>query len=218
MKTCNKKESKRALELGIGASFIAVICCLGPLIPILLGFGGAVTWFGLDRYNPVFIGFGFLILAGTSWYAVRRQNRCCTTKNRMKNIQIVALIFGVGIASYLALQYGVVPALSRVASEKIATQQPLYINTSKLLLSVDGMYCAGCAVGVEQALLNVPGVVKAKVDWQTGFAEVEYDPNQTNSRKILNAKVNEQYTLRIRESSSTEPQAAPKNSLFSGEI
>lgn len=208
MKKDDMNESKQALKFGVGAGLIAVLCCVGPLIPILIGVGGATALFGLDQYKPVFIGTGLLLLAVASWYVVRKRNRCCATRNRIKDVQVVFLIFGVGIGSYLALQYGVVPILADVASNKIANEQQLqtetYASLSRLDLEIEGMTCAGCAVGVEQALLDVPGVMSAKVNWETGFGTVEYDRNVVSPEQILSAKVQEQYILKNRPTESQD--------------
>jgi len=56
-------------------------------------------------------------------------------------------------------------------------------------LKVEGMTCEGCVAGVEQALLNIPGVKKATVDLKTHSAVVEYDDEKTNQEKILCAKL-----------------------------
>lgn len=191
-------ESRLAMKAGVGAGILAVLCCVGPLIPILIGVGGATALFGLDKYKPMFIVAGLLVLAGTSWFAVWRRNQCCTVRNRLKDAQIVGLIFGVGITTYLVMQYAVVPALAAVASEKVAEQTiSEQTVTATLAVRVDGMTCAGCAVGVQQALLEVPGVVTADVDWQTGFAGIQYHEQQVTPEEILQAKVQEQYTLSI---------------------
>ncbi len=202
-------ETKQALKFGLGAGFLGVLCCVGPLIPILVGFGGASALFGLDRYKPVFIGIGLIIMAAASWYVIRKRNQCCVTHNRLRDIQTVVLIFGVGISSYLALQYGVVPLLSDVASAKVASQHEPSVGVasySELALIVDGMTCAGCSVGVQQALLDVPGVISANVSWETGLASVTYDRNQVDPEEILKARVHDQYTLQINNVLSTAAQ------------
>ena len=200
------KESKFALKSGLGAGLLAVLCCVGPVILVLLGFGGASVLFGLDQYKPYFIAAGLLVLAGASWYAVRKRNRCCTTSNKLKDIQVVALIFAVGIGSYLFLHYMVVPALSNVAANNIESRHnspaPTEAVFPTLELRVEGMSCAGCAVGVKQALLDVPGVKEAEVDWQTGNVSVVYDPSETNIERILQAKVQDNYLLLLEDKPS----------------
>ena len=192
-------ESMRAAKYGVFGALAAVVCCVGPLVPILLGLGGATALFGLDKYQPVFIGLGLLILAGASWFAIRKQNKCCAVKSTARNVRTVALVFGIGIGFYLVLQYAVVPALASVASSKVAEAHAQGKRTTQgqeVSLHVDGMTCAGCAVGVEAALLDVPGVLSAKADWETGDAIVEIDSAVASPDDLLKAKVEAQYSLK----------------------
>ena len=38
---------------------------------------------------------------------------------------------------------------------------------------IDGMHCAGCAAGLQQALAGVDGVTGASVDYTSGLATIE---------------------------------------------
>ncbi len=66
-------------------------------------------------------------------------------------------------------------------------------------LHVDGTDCAACAIGIEAAFLQMPGVSSAKVDWRTGEATVRIDPKKADAAALLNAKVEPQYTLKLSE-------------------
>lgn len=60
-----KLDANRSLIVVVLASLGASICCVGPLVLLLLGVGGA--WIGnltaLEPYRPVFIGVTFIFLA-----------------------------------------------------------------------------------------------------------------------------------------------------------
>ncbi|OJU98649.1 MAG: hypothetical protein BGO12_19900 [Verrucomicrobia bacterium 61-8] len=180
---------------------------MGPLIPILLGVSGAVAWFGLDQFKPLFIGLGLMILVAASWVAMRKQNRCCATPNRKRSVQTVAMIFGIGIGFYLLLQYTLVPAIASVASSRLATAHQSAGNIRPVAgkvvqLRINGMTCAGCAIGIEHALLDIQGVLSAKVNWLTGIGTVTIDPGKVHPEDIVNAKIQGQYTLRLENSSA----------------
>ncbi|EGO64837.1 heavy-metal-associated domain-containing protein [Acetonema longum] len=49
---------------------------------------------------------------------------------------------------------------------------------SQSTLKISGMKCARCAARVENALLSLPGVEQAKVDFSTATASVEGDVSQ----------------------------------------
>lgn len=194
----------KVAKFGILGALAAMLCCIGPLIPILLGVGGATALFGLDRYKPWFIGLGLLILAFASWYAVRNQNHCCAVKSTARNVKTVATIFGIGIGAYLLLQFAIVPALSSVASSKVAAAHDsahsgAQASGVEVKLHIDGTDCAACAIGIEAAFLQLPGVSSAKVDWRTGAATVRIDPEKTNAAALLKAKVEPQYILKLSE-------------------
>lgn len=192
----------KVAKFGVIGALAAMICCLGPLIPILLGVGGATALFGLDRYKPWFIGLGLVILALASWYAVRKQNHCCAVRSVGRNVKTVTTIFGVGIGAYLLLQFAIVPALSSVASSKVAAahgsaSRAAQTGGTEVKLHIEGMTCAGCAIGVESAFLKLPGVNSAKVDWKTGDAVVRLDPDKTRPEVLLKAEVESQYTVKL---------------------
>lgn len=193
-----------AAKYGILGALAAIFCCVGPLVAILLGLGGATALFGLDRFTPWFIGLGLLILGLASWYAVRKQNRCCAVKSTVRNVKTVGMIFGVGIGAYLLLQFAIVPVLSSVASSKVAATHAsaagaALTNGEEFNLHIDGMTCAACAIGVESAFLDLPGVISAKVDWKTGDASVRIDPEKIQLSTLLTAKVEPQYTIQLTE-------------------
>ncbi len=52
-------------------------------------------------------------------------------------------------------------------------------TSSRVDMPVVGMHCAACAVRIEGALGQAPGVSKAAVNFATGRATVEYDPAAT---------------------------------------
>ncbi len=58
------KKISTPLVGGLLAGIAASACCVGPLVLLLLGFGGA--WIGsltaLEPYRPVFIGIAFIAL------------------------------------------------------------------------------------------------------------------------------------------------------------
>lgn len=54
-------------------------------------------------------------------------------------------------------------------------------------LPITGMTCAACARRIEQNLTKAPGVRRAGVNLATSRATVEYDPERTGIRQLMNA-------------------------------
>lgn len=59
------------------------------------------------------------------------------------------------------------------------------MNTAKINLQVEGIYCAGCATDMETVLNNTDGILKASVDYSTGGIDIEYDPAEIGTDKII---------------------------------
>ena len=192
------KQSLFAFKAGLGAGLLSVLCCAGPVVAILLGFGGASMVYGLDKYRAVFIITGILILSGASFYAVRKNRKCCSSRSLKREIQIVALIFGSGISCFGLFQYGLIPIATNLAEKRIETPLPPNSETSELKifnLQVAGMTCASCSLGVKKAFDDVSGVHRAEVDWASGAVTVIYDPRQTGPETILKAEIPPNYKL-----------------------
>jgi mercuric ion binding protein len=69
----------------------------------------------------------------------------------------------------------VVPAHAAEAAAKSVT------------LAVDNMSCAACPITVRKSLEKVPGVAKAKVDFDTKTATVTFDPSKTTVEALTRA-------------------------------
>ncbi len=55
----------------------------------------------------------------------------------------------------------------------------------KTLLRSTELSCPSCVVKIEKALKAVPGVVDAKVHFNTGRIEVEHDPQRANTEQLV---------------------------------
>ena len=62
-------------------------------------------------------------------------------------------------------------------------EQPLQV----INLDIRGMTCAGCAISVEKALVNVNGVGSAEVNFALNRASVHFNPEFVNSSQLLSA-------------------------------
>src|SRR5215510_447017 len=81
--TVDKQPSLSNLSVGmqkqkvtVAGSVLAAIaassCCIGPLIALVLGVGGAAATSGMEKWRPVFLGVTFVLL-GVSWYVTYRK-------------------------------------------------------------------------------------------------------------------------------------------------
>ena len=58
---------------------------------------------------------------------------------------------------------------------------------NKTKFQIKGMHCAGCAMTIEGALEDLPGVKEANANYAKQFAEVEYDASKVNETQLIEA-------------------------------
>ncbi len=59
--------------------------------------------------------------------------------------------------------------------------------TEKITIRVGGMSCVRCSAAVEYALKETDGVIAASVSYASGRAEVEFDPERTDRKRLAKA-------------------------------
>ncbi len=57
----------------------------------------------------------------------------------------------------------------------------------KLVVPIEGMHCADCALNIEHSIEHVPGVLEANVDYVMETATIHYDPFRTDISRIQRA-------------------------------
>ncbi|MBI1972680.1 hypothetical protein HYS50_01610, partial [Candidatus Woesearchaeota archaeon] len=94
-----KKEKKNVFFISIIASIFASLCCLTPIVLVLLGlssvtFAASLGDFLYGTYKWAFRGAGLLLAFGALYFYFRRRGICTVNdykKNRNKVINIAAL-------------------------------------------------------------------------------------------------------------------------------
>jgi mercuric ion transport protein len=115
-----KEDDKRLIKTGLLAGFIASLCCVGPLVLIVLGIGSAGTALIVGKQSPLFFGLGLSILIGAFWFYYLRQKkkfcgRCEGGAIRPKKIIAIIILSWIAfIVVYYILIYVLVPRLAPV--------------------------------------------------------------------------------------------------------
>ncbi len=65
-------------------------------------------------------------------------------------------------------------------------------------LDVEGMTCGACPITVRLALRRVPGVIDARVDFDSRTATVTYDPDKTTVQALTKATADAGYPSTVR--------------------
>jgi copper chaperone CopZ len=84
-----------------------------------------------------------------------------------------------------------------VSTDATATTAPA--RNGRVVITIEGMHCGGCASGIKAMLKRTEGVVSADVSYERKEAVVEYDPGRTTREKIVEAIANMGYKASIRE-------------------
>lgn len=131
-------KSHHGFAWGLGGGIIASLCCLGPIVAVLLGLSGASTLFSVTNYRPYFLVAGLVLTAGGVALALRRSRSCCPVQEHRRNLwryptmALVTFAFFYGTFSYL------LPALLPALRYENQTP-PSSANVRVAFLLVDGM-------------------------------------------------------------------------------
>lgn len=214
----SEKSSRRSIAGAVLAAVAASICCVGPLLLLALGIGGA--WIGtltaLEPYRPLFIVATFLFL-GYAFYRIYRKPKaeecedgsyCANPRSdKINKIALWTVTFLVLIL--LTIPY-VTPLLLADQSEPrpVKVEKPLQTangnaavltgSFKQVTLNVPGMTCTSCEVTVQKSLTSLDGVVDAKVNLEGKKAVVRYDPARVSTADLIEKTTESGYPSTIK--------------------
>lgn len=181
-------------------AFAASLCCVGPLLFVMLGLGTFSAASIFESMRPWLLGVTAVFLAIGFYRAYfKREQACapgeaCTTKpvNRMGRA-------GLWIASALVLAFALSPyyigslaarMTARATVSGMATngaenrQAAASAEAARVTFTVEGMTCTSCETTLRLALERTAGAQRAEVSYQNGEAVVEYDSKLTTPDKL----------------------------------
>lgn len=187
----SKALQKATLGGSILAAITASLCCIGPLVAVLLGAGGFAASAVFEKWRPVFLGVTFVLLA-LAWYLTYRKPKAdcaegsaCATKPVSKWNKVV-LWFATGAvlvtAAFPSLSSAILRGTQSSASVVVADG-----NSAVLKVKIPSMDCAACAVGIQTKLRKQAGIINANVSYDTKEAVVQYDATKLWPEKIVAA-------------------------------
>ncbi|MCJ7607617.1 MAG: heavy metal translocating P-type ATPase [Thermoplasmata archaeon] len=71
--------------------------------------------------------------------------------------------------------------------DKAVTDSGYEVVRDEITMTVSGMHCATCSTTVQEALVGLPGVTAARVNFALGKASVEYDPEMVGPDELRRA-------------------------------
>lgn len=186
------RKSAWAAGGSVFAAAVASACCWLPLLLIVVGASAAGVSAFFDQVRPWFLAAAVVLLAVGFYLNYARREMCeegaaCAAPNRkMQRTSRVMLWFAtVGVLAFALFPNYVGALLGGASAEADGAAM------QAVTLTVDGMNCDGCAVTVEKALLQVPGVVGAYVSYEESRAVVMLDSIAPATTEDLIAAVHE---------------------------
>lgn len=182
--------SKGLVGVGIIAPIAASLCCIMPLMVVLVGGGSLASQFSwLEPARPYLIGLTILTL-GLAWYQKVKpvtKEDCCTVKKKSSFLQSKTFLAVVTLFAFFMLAS---PYYTRALFPK--TEKRSIIPTGKKLIktvkfTISGMGCSACENEINHAVYKLNGVLSIETSYEKGTSIVQYDSSKTNQQQIENA-------------------------------
>ncbi len=191
----NPSSERKGLTAAILAAIAASVCCVGPLVLLALGVGGA--WVGnltaLEPFRPYLMALTFLFL-GYAFYRIYRKPKaeecepgsyCANPKSdRINKISLWSVTFVVLVL--FAIPYVAGVSASSSTGDK-ATSVLTATKIDRVILDVPGMSCPSCPFTVQKSLEKLTGVIKAEASLEQKKAVVLFDPTKVSVQEMIEA-------------------------------
>lgn len=193
------REERLATGGAVLAAAAASVCCLGPLLFVLLGLGAFGAAAAFDAARPYLLGAAVLFLAFGFYRAYFRRvadtcapGEACATKPASRAGRASLWIAAAAVLAFALSPYYAGALALRMTAKSAApgtapaasVPQPV---AAKAVFKVSGMTCAGCETTIKLALEKTPGVRSSEASYDRGEAVVEYDPAVTTPEKLREA-------------------------------
>jgi mercuric ion transport protein len=192
----SKTLQKATLGGSILAAITASLCCIGPLVAVMLDAGGFAASVVFEKWRPVFLGVTFALLA-LAWYLAYRQPKAaceegstCAAKPVAKWNKVVlsiATLFVLAAAAFPSLSSAILRANQTGQDACCAPSTAANGNSTVLKVKIPSMDCAACALNIQSVLKKQAGVQQAQVSFDTKEAVVQYDATKLSPEKIMAA-------------------------------
>lgn len=177
----------KSSKLGIVSAFIASICCLGPLVLVLLGLGSLGLGAVLGKYHWYFIFIAIGLISYAWWHYLKEKKTCnlqgCQMEN--KRITLITLIITTMIISIFLTLNLYTFALQRDYKKDQSAIDSAEIKT--VIIPVEGMTCFTCEVTISFALKKVTGVKQVNASAKKGEVQVTYNKDKTDLKELIRA-------------------------------
>ena len=180
-------------KLALGGSALSAIaaslCCIGPLVAIIIGASGFAAAALFAQWRPLFLTIAALLLAA-AWFSTYRHSKTdhCSAEGCPQNpvakwskvILWLATAFVIAIAAFPTYSGAAARLLVPAGAVDSGSSQ---VKVATLQVNIPSMDCAACATGI-QAKLNKQDGVQAQVDFATKTAAIRFDPGKLSPERV----------------------------------
>jgi copper chaperone CopZ len=186
-----QKTSKGLVWTGVLTAIAASLCCITPVLALIAGASGIASSFSwLEPARPYLIGITVLVL-GLAWYQklkpkIKAEIECACEEEKPSFLQSKKFL---GIVTVFAILMLAFPYYSHIFYPKTESRVVIVEsgNIAEVNLDIAGMTCQGCEENIKNAVVNLPGFIKATTDHETGKATVKFDKSKTSIDEIVTA-------------------------------
>jgi copper chaperone CopZ len=205
-----EKTSKKLLGAGVLAAIAASLCCITPVLALIAGSSGLASTFSwLEPARPYLIGITILVI-GFAWYQKLKVKKvaeidcaCEEDEEKKSFLHSKAFLAIVTVFSAFMLSFpyysGIffpennkqIVIIESINDNGIEKDENVILieakNLAEVEFDIEGMTCEACNYTVQNASLEVQGVIDSKADFNTGKAVISYDKTKTNEKEIIEA-------------------------------
>lgn len=184
------KNSISLPNLGILTALASSLCCIMPVLAIVVGTSGLASTFSwLEPARPYFIGATALVL-GFAWYQKLKPQKIddcgCHVEQKVPFMQRKTFLSIITIVSVLLLSFPSYAHIFFPKSESRAIESQTS-EVQKMEFTIEGMTCTGCEQHVTTEINKLKGIVEIVVSYEKGNAIIKFDNKQTTIEEITTA-------------------------------
>ncbi|MBI3319993.1 MAG: heavy-metal-associated domain-containing protein [Candidatus Omnitrophica bacterium] len=174
----------KAEKFGLFAALMASVCCVTPLVLVLLGLGGLGIGAVLGRFHWWFL-FAAIVLLTADWRAYfRERGRCRATGCTMSHQKATQTVLGT--ASIIVAAFVGLNLYTYAGQQTAPLHQPANSKLASIVLPVEGMTCLTCELTIESSLKKLPGVEDVDARVATQSVWVRYNPARATKVDLIN--------------------------------
>ncbi len=177
----------KADKLGLLSALFASVCCVTPLILVLLGLGSLGIGAVLGRFHWWFLGAAFVLLT-VAWRRYFQERRRCATEHcQMASgtpTRWTLLVASLVVTAFAGLN---VYTFASQRQQTASIPDSPFGTATEVVIPVAGMTCLTCELTVESSLKRLPGVASADANVAQQRVTVQYDPVQVTVEQLMAA-------------------------------